>query len=89
MNKNSGSGEKEDKEEDKEENVGEETGENGDKEGDDVISINLPAPDASVAEAKPVGLAVAGDFLNYNNWCLDQNVIKYKNLIIKSSVLSK
>lgn len=42
-----------DKEE--EENVGEET----DGEGDGV-SINLPPPDASVAEAKPVGLAVAG-----------------------------
>lgn len=30
------------------------------EEGEDGIAVNLPPPDASVAEAKPVGLAVAG-----------------------------
>ncbi|KAH1013841.1 hypothetical protein HUJ04_002778 [Dendroctonus ponderosae] len=31
-----------------------------DEQGDDSVAINLPPDDASVAEAKPVGLAVAG-----------------------------
>lgn len=39
-----------------EENVGEE--EQTDNES---VQVNLPPPDASVAEAKPVGLAVAGE----------------------------
>lgn len=44
-----------------EENVGEESGGNEPAEPDnESVAINLPPPDASVAEAKPVGLAIAG-----------------------------
>ncbi|KAJ8956864.1 hypothetical protein NQ318_014279, partial [Aromia moschata] len=43
------------KEEEKEEEIDEE------EEDNDSITINLPPEDASVAEAKPVGLAVAGE----------------------------
>lgn len=34
-----------------------------DEDGEDGIAINLPPEDASVAEAKPVGLAIAGECL--------------------------
>ncbi|XP_050309977.1 uncharacterized protein LOC126745964 [Anthonomus grandis grandis] len=43
------------KQEEEENEGGEEVG------GDDGVAINLPPPEASVAEAKPVGLAVAGE----------------------------
>ncbi|XP_066138702.1 golgin subfamily A member 6-like protein 7 isoform X4 [Euwallacea fornicatus] len=50
---------KQEKENQKEEGKVEE-GE-GEDQGSDAVAINLPPDDASVAEAKPVGLAVAGE----------------------------
>lgn len=47
----------------KQEQNKEETGDKDDgDEGEDGVAINLPPENASVAEAKPVGLAVAGTF---------------------------
>lgn len=45
-----------------EENVGEETGDlyNGFDKDIDSVQVNSPGKDSSVAEAKPVGLAIAG-----------------------------
>lgn len=51
--------EKKEEEKRKEEEM-EKEGEKEEGEDDDAIEINLPREDASVAEAKPVGLAVAG-----------------------------
>lgn len=61
-------------EEQKEETTSEETAhannENEDTEDEDGVAINLPPDDASVAEAKPVGLAVAGKILLINCNCI-------------------
>lgn len=51
--------EEKEKEKEKEEEKEEENGEEG---GNDTVEINLPPDDASVAEAMPVGLAIAGNF---------------------------
>lgn len=58
-------GHKENKEEETTQGAGG-TVNNGDEEpDDDGVAINLPPEDASVAEAKPVGLAVAGIYKKY------------------------
>lgn len=64
-------------EEDKKKQEQEGGGEEAVNEPDDSVSINLPPEDASVAEAKPVGLAIAGEFPNfYNTFCYFSSFLK-------------
>ncbi|XP_044750485.1 101 kDa malaria antigen-like [Coccinella septempunctata] len=52
---------KKEEQEKKEKEKEEEKGEKEEENGDDTVEINLPPDNASVAEAMPVGLAVAGE----------------------------